>query len=119
MASTPKHGIVFVNNDLSGNVQEKLINQLYIDILLTGDEFDARIDGYADGYYLDSIKSNSQRIMVVRSYLKNDMPNNIPNRELADIILFVKYGLANIVTKEGHRPSLPVVSIYWGALGFH
>ena len=119
MASTPLSGIVFVNNDLSGNVQEKLINQMFIDLLLTGEEFDAKIDGYVDGYFLDSIKANNQRVMVVRSYLKNDIPNNIPNRELADIILFVKSGLANVVTKEGHKPTLPVVNLYWGALGFH
>ena len=119
MSSTPLSGIVFVNNDLSGNVQEKLINQLFIDILLTGEEFDAKIDGYADGYFLESIKTNSQRVMVVRSYLRNDIPNNIPNRELADIILFVKAGLANVLTKEGHKPTLPVVNLYWGAFGFH
>lgn len=119
MSSTPLSGIIFVNNDLSGNVQEKLINQLFIDILLTGDEFDARIDGYIDGYFLESIKTNNQRVMVIRSYLKDDVPNNIPHRELADIILFVKAGLANVVTKEGHKPSLQVTNLYWGALGFH
>lgn len=124
MASTPLTGIVYINNDISGSVQEKLVNQLFIDLLLTADEFDTIIDGYfadgyVDGYFLDSIKIRNQRVMVTRNYLKNDLPNNIPNRELADVILYVKYGLVNIVTKEGHKPTLALYNIYWGALGFH
>lgn len=119
MASTPLTGIVFVNNNISGSVQEKLITQLFIDLLLTGDEFDAIVDGYADGYFFADIKANHQRVMVLRNYLINGIPNNIPNRELADIILYISNGLANVLTKEGHKPSLPVVNLYWGALGFH
>lgn len=124
MASTPLTGIVYVNNDISGSVQEKLINQLFIDLILTGEEFDSIVDGYfadgyVDGYFLDSIKIRNQRVLVTRNYLKNDLPNNIPNRELANIILYVKYGLVNVVTKEGHKPTLALSTIYWGALGFH
>jgi hypothetical protein len=120
MASTPLFGVVFVNNDLSGSVQEKLISQLFIDILLTGDEFDANVaDGYTDGYYLAQVKANNQRVMVIRPFDNNGIPNNIPNRALADVILFVKNGLASVLTQEGHKPSVPVVNIYWGALGFH
>lgn len=116
MASTPLSGIVFVNNDLSGSVQEKLISQLFIDILLTGDEFDAKV---ADGYYLSNLLLNNQRLMVVRSYLNNNIPNDIPNRNLADLILFVKSGLVSIVTKSGHGHTLPITNVYWGILGFN
>lgn len=124
MASAPLSGIVFVNNNISGSMQETLINQLFIDIVLTGDEFDAKVrdgysDGYTDGYYLNNIKMNSQRVMVIRTFAQNDMVNNIPNRELADVILFVKNGLANVVTKDGHKPTFSVINLYWGVLGFH
>lgn len=108
-------GIIFVNSDISPNVQEKLVTQLFIDYVLTGDEFDANI--VADPNYIIKVKQFRKRILVIRSYAQDNIINNIPNRELADILLFVANGLANLLTKSGHGPTYPVANITWGNFG--
>ncbi len=82
---------------------------------MTGDEFDAMIT--ADSSYPDKVKQFQKRTLVIRTYDKNNIVNNIPNRELADIVLFVAHGLANMLTKSGHSPTIPVVNITWGEFG--
>lgn len=105
-------GIIFVNDDISPSVQEKMVTQLFIDYILTGDEFDANVS--TDSTYPNQVKQFRKRILVIRSFDQGNIVNNIPNRELADIILFVANGLANVLTKSGHHPSFPIVNIHWG-----
>lgn len=114
MVAVPS-GIIFVNNDISPNIQEKLVTQLYVDYVLTGDEFDASV--ISDPNYPITVKQYRKRILVIRSYAQDNIINNIPNRELADIVLFVANGLANLLTKSGHGPTYPVVNITWGDFG--
>ncbi len=114
MVAVPS-GIVFVNNDISPSVQDKLITQLFIDFVLTGDEFDAII--VADPTYTNKVKLFHRRTLVIRSYDEGKIINNIPNRKLADIILFVASGLANMLTSSGHGPTFPVLNITWGDFG--
>jgi hypothetical protein len=108
-------GIVFVNSDISDSVKDKLITQLFIDYVLTGDEFDAMI--VADPTYPAKIKQFRKRTLVIRTYAQGNIVNNIPNRSLADILLFVANGMANMLTNCGHSPSFPVVSVTWGDFG--
>lgn len=116
MVAVPS-GIIFVNNEISPSIQDKLITQLFIDFVLTGDEFDAII--IADQEYLNKIKQFQKRVLVIRPYDQNKIINNIPNRELADAVLFISNGLANILTKSGHSPTVPVLNITWGELGIY
>lgn len=111
MVAVPS-GIIFVNSDISPSVQEKLVTQLFIDYVLTGDEFDANVN--ADPNYPIEVKQFRKRVLVIRSFDQGNIVNNIPNRELADIILFVANGLANVLTKSGHAPSFPIINIHWG-----
>lgn len=114
MVAVPS-GIIFVNKEISPSVQDKLIIQLFIDFILTGDEFDAMIN--VDPFYPAKIKQFRKRTLVIRSYDEGKVINNIPNRQLADIILYVAHGLANMVSSSGHGPTFPVVNITWGDLG--
>lgn len=110
-------GVAFCNNDLSPSVQEKIVTQLFIDYVLTGAEFDAKV--VADPLYVSKVKIFNLRVLVIRTYAQNDIANNIPNRELADVVLFVKSGLANVVTKSGHGPTVPVLNMHWGQFGLY
>lgn len=84
--------IIFVNNDLAGNVQSTLVRQLYINDVMSGDEFDARV--IADPNYTKIIHLNNMRILVVRDF------SDGYNRNLADVAIFIKAGLATI---EGNK----------------
>jgi hypothetical protein len=111
MAQIPS-AIIFVNNDLTDSTRNALVTQLFIDEVISGDVFDTRVaDGY-DGYYVQSIKSNDLRLMVVRSFREQT------NRELADIVIFVKAALASVLKNNYGPPGTThsVVSLYWGEL---
>ena len=114
MVAVPS-GIVFVNNEISASVQDKLVTQLFIDYILTGDEFDAIIATTPN--YPATVKQFRKRLLVIRSYDQDNIVNNIPNRTLADILLYVANGLANMLTSSGHGPTFPVVNITWGDFG--
>lgn len=111
MAQVPS-AIIFVNNDLTDSTKNALVTQLFIDEVISGDVFDARVaDGY-DGYYVQLIKSNDLRLMVVRSFREQT------NRELADVVIFVKAALASVLKNNFGPPGTThsVVSLYWGEL---
>ena len=105
--------IIFINNDLLPQPREFIMNQLLIDEWMTGDTFDSRVA--ADPGYPDSIHQLHRRIMVERDF------RNHSNRELADIVVFIKNGMASVeVNKFGPpRPSFPVLNLHWGQLGIH
>lgn len=80
--------IIFVNNDLTPGVQGPLERQLYISESITGAEFDARVE--ADPNYTNIIHDNNLRVLVVREF------SDGYNRNLADVAIFIKAGLASI-----------------------
>ncbi len=104
--------IVFINNDLTPNVEAMLVRQLFISQVVDGYTFDNNI---ISNDYLPSLKQNNKRLMVVRSFLEPQ------NRELADIVLFCKMGLAAVeINKFGpHGFTLPITKLYWGILGIY
>lgn len=67
-------------------------------------------DGYvaADGYYVRDIHASNQRILVLTDLFDHT------NRDLADIVLYVKNGLVNIMFNKIGPPSgtFPIPSIY-------
>lgn len=110
MAVNPA-AIIFVNNDLTTNVTTKLVRQLFINEVIDGYVFDARV--LADPSYTVSVHHLNLRLMVVRSFTE------LTNRLLADVVIFVKAGLAAIELNNygPHGFTLPVTELYWGKLG--
>lgn len=103
---TSSSAIIFVNNDLTSNVQSALVRQLYINEVMTGAEFDARV--LVDPNYTNDVHNNGIRVLVIRDF------SDGYNRSLADIALFVKAGLASVESNKLGPPSLtlPVDRLY-------
>jgi hypothetical protein len=108
--------IIVANNDLTDNVRNMLVKQLFIDEILDGYTFDSRVDGYDghDGYesYIQNIKRNNKRILVIRSYQDNF------DRNLTDVNIFVKLGMAHVLhNKIGpHSITYRIVNLTWDKL---
>jgi hypothetical protein len=99
--------IIFVNADLTAVSTEILMTQLFIHEKITGEEFDARVE--ADPNYPTIIHGNNLRLLVVR-----DDFMDFTNRELADVVIFIKQGQA-VVEKNNFGPpslSLPIYQLY-------
>jgi hypothetical protein len=102
--------IIVVNNDLTDNVKNMLVKQLFIDEIIDGYTFDSSIDGYAS--YIEDNKKLNKRILVIRSYQDNF------NRSLTDVNIFVKLGMAHVLhNKIGpHGITYRVVNLTWDKL---
>lgn len=105
--------VIFVNDDLTDNVLAKLISQLHISEALTGETFDSRLS--SDSTYVDKIKQLGRRVLVVRDF------SDISNRDYADVLIFVKNGLAAVETDKVGPPGITfeVIDLYWGKLGIY
>jgi hypothetical protein len=108
--------ILFVNNDLSESAHEMLVRQLFITEVMDGYVFDDRVA--ADPTYPNRMRKLGLRLMVVRTFANRA---DIPTWTIPDIVLFVKQGLASVECNKFGPPglTLPVVKLYWGALGVH
>jgi hypothetical protein len=97
--------IIFSNDDLTSQVQEALKTQLFLDEIMSGTVF----DGYVamDGYYPDTIKSQGKRILVMRNFV------NMQNQNFADVVLFIKAGLASVQKNNFGPPmqTFPVANL--------
>ena len=100
-----KSAIIFANNDLSPKVQETLEQQLYISETIDGYTFDSRI--LINSMYPSTIYLNNLRLLVIRD------ANDYSNRNLADVFLFIKNGLAEIEFQKNGPPTttLPVANL--------
>lgn len=105
--------IIFCNNDLTVNVESMLVKQLYIDEVIDGYIFDARLE--ANASYLAQVKAAHQRLLVIRPFTELD------NRTLADVVIFIKAGLASIEENKFGPPNqtYPVVNLTWSKLGIY
>jgi hypothetical protein len=103
-------GVVFVNNDLTSSVRDALVKQLHINEVIDGYVFDDR--AAADPNYIDTVKLANLRIMVVRSF------EELINRSLADVVIFVTHGLASVLENKFGPPGITtqVCRITWGKL---
>lgn len=88
--------IIFCNNDLTPGVQGPLLRQLYITEEMVGAEFDLRVAENPN--YTNLIHSNNFRILVTRDF------SDGYNRNLADIAIFIKSGLATIESNKFGPP---------------
>lgn len=87
--------------DLDAVSKATLESQLYITETMTGDEFDARV--VADPNYPTIVHLLQYRILVIRSDF-----HDYTNREYADVVIFVKHGLASIEKNNFGPPGLTV-----------
>lgn len=97
MASVPP-GIIFVNDDLNDILKQKIMSQLLIQEAISGTEFDARV--VADPNYPTIVRLQNIRLLVIRSFRETT------NRDLADVVIFVKAGLAAIEKNNFGPPGL-------------
>ncbi len=104
--------IIFVNNDLTQSIEDTIKRQFFISESITGEEFDVRVTN--DEAYPEIVKLNDLRILVKRSFYEQT------NRNLADIVIFVKAGLASVEYSNVGPPGLtmPIDKMYLSDLFF-
>lgn len=95
----PPPAIIFVNADLNATSLSTLQTQLYINDTMSDTEFDARVN--VDPNYPTNIHLQGLRILVVRKDF-----HDLTNRALADVVIFVKQGLATILKNNLGPPGL-------------
>jgi hypothetical protein len=91
--------IIFINADLNDTSKATLRSQLYINQIITGAQFDDVIA--VDPTFPDQVHLNGARILVIR-----DEFYPYPNYELADVVIFLKQGLASIEKNKLGPPGL-------------
>lgn len=100
-----------MNADLVDQVKAHFVKQLGISEVLDGYTFDARIA--ADSSYPTKIKQLNLRLLVIRPFTQ------LENRDLADLVLFVKNGIATTL-KNGYGPpvqGVAILNIHWSSFG--
>lgn len=102
--------IIFVNNDLTDNVQAMLVKQLYISEVLDGYVFDQHI--VDDSSYVNNQKLLNRRILVKRTLA------TVINRDFADIVGFVSHGLIAVLKNKlgPHEKTFSIVNLDWNKL---
>jgi len=108
-------GIIICNDDLSSNVQDMIVRQLYIDQVVDGYTFDSYV--VADPNYVTKIKQVNKRILVVRTFADRA---TVTTWELADVVCFVKAGLIAKLTGKNKKgapgPTIQIVDLTWAWL---
>jgi hypothetical protein len=101
--------IIFINADINDGIKTTLQSQLYINEIMSDTEFDARVA--VDPNYPNLIHLNRMRILVIRQNFRD-----YTNRNLADVVMFVKQGMAAIEKNNFGPPGLTLdiqrVNIY-------
>ena len=93
--------IVFMNSDISDDQRVFMGKQLHVLETMSKAEFDARVA--ADPNYPAIIRSMKQRILVILTTFQDFV-----NRDLADVVLFLKGGLAYIEKQNNGPPKLAI-----------
>lgn len=100
MANLPS-AIIFMNDDVSQGIIDVLTHQLFLNEIISGTTFDQRIADSNDGYtYPDDVRKNNLRILVLKNDLRSDT-----NHEYADVVIFVKQGLATVLKNKLGPPT--------------
>jgi len=90
-----------IYGDLDGNGKATLEDQLYIHDTITGAEFDSRM--ISNPNYPNIIHNLGYRVLVIR----HDFIDHT-NFEYADIVMFVKHGMASIIKNNYGPPGLTI-----------
>lgn len=109
----PPAAIVLVNSDLMPIVQEVLVKQLFIDRIMIGDEFDTAISG--DPGFATAFKNSGKRLLIIRPFTE------LQNRNVVDVVIFCKEGLASVEYNKFGRPTftIPIINMTFGELGIY
>ena len=91
--------IFFVNADLTPALRLILAEQLNVTESMTDTEFDLRVS--LDPNYATVIHGQKLRVLVIRSNF-----HDMTNRNLADVVMFVKQGLVSIEKNNFGPPGL-------------
>jgi len=91
--------LIFINSDASSVSIDTLSAQLFINEVISESEFIDRMT--ADPNYVFVIHSNNLRVMVLKDFVQNLLNNSI-----ADLVMFIKNGLASILKSNVGPPGL-------------
>jgi len=110
MVAVP-NAIIFVNDDLVPQAKAHIQTQLHISQTLDGYEFDAIL--ISDPTFLTDVAAQNRRILVIRPFTE------LTNRAVADVVIFVKAGMASVLKNKFGPPidSFPVLRLHWGQFG--
>ena len=99
-------GIIFINEDLNDILKATIKTQLQIHEIMSGAEFDTRVS--VDPNYPQIVRLQKLRILVVRNL------HDQTNRNYADVVIFVKAGMASVEKNNFGPPglTLPVNTLY-------
>lgn len=114
--ANPPAGIIFVNSDISDSARDTLVRQLLIDNVQDGYVFDDNVN--ANPNYVADVKRSNLRVLVLRTFAEFVNRANVPTWTQADVVLFVKQGLAYAEINKFGPPgiSILVLKIDWGFL---
>jgi hypothetical protein len=93
--------IIFINAEINDGVKVTLTTQLFLDEVISFDEFNSRVSGTPT--YPDIVHLQNRRILVVVPDLRNTT-----NRSSADLVLFYNQGQ---VTVEKNNYGPPGISL--------
>lgn len=91
--------LIFINNDLNDISLTTLTNQLHLTEIITKTELDNRI--LSTPNYTTIIKAFKYRVLVTLESMQD-----ITNRDQADIVIFLKQGIASILKNNYGPPGL-------------
>lgn len=91
--------IIYINNDLSDAVKSRIQQQLFIHQTYDVNTFDALL--LADPTYINEIRANNKRILVVA-----DFSMNLINKNLADMSLTFSRGLLYVLDNKVGPPGV-------------
>lgn len=102
--------IIIMNNDLVPDVQSWIEYQLQITETINGATFDARIAANPD--YPAQVRQLLERLLVIRDFREET------NRNEADVVVFVKNGMAAIEQNNFGPPgqTYRLKDLHWGQL---
>jgi hypothetical protein len=105
--------VILVNNDLVDQVRDWIVKQLFINEVISGAEFDARIT--SDPNYISTLKQLNQRLLVERDF------REATNRDLFDVVIFAKNAMVAIEKNNFGPPgqSFPILNLYWAQLSIY
>jgi len=102
--------IVFVSNNVTDQVRDTIIKQLFITTTLDGYSYDSLVE--SDSSYPQTMRNHLERVMVIRSL------DELANRETADVVLHIKHGMAAVEKNKFGPPgnTYRIAELYWGKL---
>lgn len=102
--------IIFVNDNISDNIQAMLVRQLYITDVLDGYVFDENTAN--DSNYPANLKLLNKRALVKITFQTQN------NREFADVVCFASNGLIAVLKNKVGPPerTFSIVNLDWNKL---